>query len=83
MIANGYNAWWTEANGTKGGVALLVDARWQVEEWSKDTQGNFVWTLIKCGKELIMVINVYAPNLSQEREEIWNRLVNIEIKGKC
>eukprot|EP00249_Psilotum_nudum_P030361 c42908_g1_i1 orf=40-204(+) len=35
-----------------------------------------------CCKQLVMSINIYAPSVSQEREEVWRRLEKLDIKGK-
>eukprot|EP00249_Psilotum_nudum_P031083 c44592_g1_i1 orf=2-235(+) len=42
-----------------------------------------MWVQLEVAKELITVVNIYAPNLSKEREELWQRLGDASMKGKC
>eukprot|EP00249_Psilotum_nudum_P026008 c31300_g1_i1 orf=213-371(+) len=42
-----------------------------------------MWVCVGWAKEIITVVNIYAPNLGREREEVWKRLGEIYFHGKC
>eukprot|EP00249_Psilotum_nudum_P030051 c41889_g1_i1 orf=89-262(+) len=48
-----------------------------------DAHGCFMWVQVEMAKEILTVINIYMPNVSREREELWQRLDGAPLQGRC
>lgn len=76
MYLSGGSTFWTEADGTKGGVAITVrfGRGLQVLRRGQDVQGRFLWLHVAKGDETFGVCNVHAPCNVREGKELWVRI---------
>ncbi|GBG58677.1 hypothetical protein CBR_g78 [Chara braunii] len=69
---------WSPAQGTRGGVCILLHRDLQVRVIDKEAEiwGRWAWMRVEVGSDEWLLMTVYAPTKTREREAFFRSLIS-------